>query len=1431
MEYNLRFYPSGSETATAAVRVETDDKFGLKKFSEEAEKLLKEIGYRAEDARRESDMIANQGLRKVLPELRKNYDNSPLGKVVYGYDGVMNEEKLFFNEEDAVSIILYALYASPRSDDKTNAEHQDNDLNSDGTVYRNPEGFTVTIDHKGDRYTDITKLSLIESSVGFCGAKFAAKKNGGAQALHCLLTKTVFGENITMPSPSTGIVEAEPERKYAGNCLYFETYFPYPRESYSTNSCICNDEDGNMFEEIASDAYLLSDEYGEYDEYDEFDEKEKIAVTAHLFFEETEEGFTFSVLINGKLYKKISKTDEAVIFYCTPLSFAEPIAENFVQGENKNDIVFRKINGQYLTGELFLKSDLSKCKAVGAGIDMPPIPENVKNMKQSDVFDFYRKCVGALYKAFENPEKYFTTKYQWLPEKHVTQWSETTLNGFATDNPPACQVNIKRVDDCKHAFSLGDALITVKASVPLGNLDFEPVFNVPFPNFIVDSVAFTVNEGTVAILPFCGNLLVRITNAETGKIYEGAFGLLKTSPDFDSTGIPSNLLFNRDPVSVNKNIKLYGKIKDAIVKLGIKNCEALLDNTVETRRDAISKALYSKEGMVPDENVVSAAVQLYHEYERTKRIPNIAIVGQAGTGKSTLAKNLGKIFNKDILHLTPSDFRGGFLGHTKFEVVNRLAEAAKNNQIIFLDEAYQLMKDEFGAEAVTLLLPLMSGDQAKIEASLDRAQGDAITIDFGDVETGREGYIKRTNQKTGQSSEEPIEPGIVPIWISGYENEVRIMINQNQGLYRRLKKVVIKNPVTSELLKQFNEGLEKFAEGGDRTARNAAALKKYFDENGVESLKKYFSWGSQPQNSKYFANHAGVKIFIGSCIDSIDFGKELGPQIEDIIIASKHEIKRQLSSVRNEKTENVSDAVDTINVITDIDTRFSDLVGCNSQIAYMQSIIEMLVNKCIYDNYNINVPKGALMEGLPGVGKTFIARAMAGELQERFQEEASDKRFGFVSVSGSELGNKPASYIASIFNTAEEYDAFVLFIDEADAIAKNRNENRYYDRYLELIKQMDGIEKNSNVFILAATNAPENLDPAFVRSGRIDKNLVFDLPDKDSRKVLAKRGIKRRLKTLVNFDPTGKDSDIDLISALVAKRTLGYTAGDIENVINTAFIMYHQFIRYSANVNGQGSFINKEFFRSYPFIKYNKSCGRLEISIKDNNEIEDIAVKELYRFIDEEIERKVMGAPNYVKRESDFNTDANGNCSSIAVHEVGHAIMSLMVGEKFDSITTIPRGDALGYVSNSELEQITKSDFIKRIRVGMGGRIAEEIIYGKDNVSVGALSDMRKATDCARKMIEMWGFSDEFGFMSLSVSTGKYLGNDRCYLCSETFREKSDIAVHEFLQKLYSETFGMLSDKKALIENLAKRVFDEETMTGEDFRKVYEEELNRQTKK
>lgn len=1077
---------------------------------------------------------------------------------------------------------------------------------------------------------------------------------------------------------------------------------------------------------------------------------------AHMFIEATEDSVQFKVLVDNKLQNKISYVVGNSLTYCfTPFETSLHQEDVFVSPDRcTTDIVFNNTDGVYICNSDFGFSGMSVT---------PPALPAFEDMTAAASQDLFGQLVRLYFDSCGTAQIYKNGRFTF------TRYAGTDIFYAQYEDIHILGRMEKCYTNCPDIY-------------------FYESFDSPYSLFI-NSVELKTDHSVTSLYGFSKSDLDIRFNDGTNEPVEVTFSELKKHNMFINTpNIPDNIYFyNNSFYCIFDKLSIMTAIAKQVATLGAARLAALSSPHFLEDPFEMQNAIYEA-NMTPDPDVVAKAVEIKKCFNRTGVIPNIAIIGEAGCGKSTLIKKLGKVFDKEVLCLSPSDLKGAYVGHTKGEVLEKLVLAMKENKIFFIDEVYELMTDSFGREAISLLLPLMTGDRTSAEARIDKEH---ISVDFltGEVE------------RNGNYESYPDTKGVPPIWIAGYEDDVRLMLSQNQGLFRRFERLTLKPPHTRELYSDLLKKLEiKLSTPESEAIYNC--IKKLFEDN-KKLIMNYFRWGNQPQNSKYFANYAGVEKLLNSCIDRLPLDKsedELRSELESIISGSKRDIKRQLATLKRKSgtvDTKVNDA-DRIEIISDIDTRFSDLVGCENQIEYMRSIIRLLVNNSRYDSYNITVPKGALLKGLPGVGKTFISRAFAGEMQEAFEREAPDKRVGFMALSAPALTSRETDFISTVFDAAEEYDFCVIFIDEVDAIAIDRRINPYYSHYLELIKQMDGIEKRSNFFILAATNAPERLDPAFIRSGRVDKELEFLLPDKEARSILAERAIASRIRLLNNFVYSDHKASVRELSESISKHTLKYTAGDIENVINAAFIMYD----------------NDE---QEPTAK----CESGSKSIKFGHSELD----RLYGHIREAIEIRNIGERNPSAKENAFKVDANDNsCSATAIHEVGHALVSILCGEKpFDKITILPRGNALGYVShNSEGLQMNKKALKDRIRVAMGGRIAEALVYGDEYVSSGASQDMTVATNLARYMVETIGFTDDLGFMTLVKSTSNFLGGKE-YTCSDAFRERSDEAVCRLLRDLYSETVNMLSDKKELIISLAERVFNAETMSGSEFIEAYNE--------
>lgn len=1216
------------------------------------------------------------------------------------------------------------------------------------------------IDYKGSRYTDISEVSILETEriviepvrpddmddyiEDEYPVRVCAKKDGYNTTVYFFgLRMSGNSSPFCYGSNSRGLVEVKENQLHIGMYGY----------SWGLDRCaaeqdvLCRECDG--------------------------DDQE------HVFCETDGNNVTFSILLDGKLYPKIVRTDEKVVFYNTHLYICST-DKQWEIGKSGKDVIFENRDGEYRY--VTENQEIAHSRFGGVTFIPPQMPGSVN---RDSARRLCRKYMRALYAAFFGAEEYTT------PDGYQFRHKEGT-------------------EDILCALT-EDFLLEGKLSVSLKEDYFEDC-NFEKADIAIERAGFTENDVNIALVPKGTSSPLEIDVYDMGKkkSYHGIFDELRKRSSFPDGDLPQTLRLGRSFSSFGTDMEIYKTIKKALIAYGVHNIIPKPDPKRQVSRQEVRSRLYDGD-MIEDEEVISLAQEMHRQFLRTGTIPNIALVGEAGTGKTELAGRLAGLFGKGLLSVSASDLKAPFTGWGVKTVAEKILQAAIEKKVLFIDEAYTLMEDKDGREAVSILLPFMTGDRKKAEAEYG-AGTIYKTLSF-DFEEGK-------GKKDGSTFD--IGHEVPPIWVAGYEDDIRLMISKNQGLFRRLKRVTVKTPTTDELYRELLNLLDKKQKDmhTDNDLWDACDILIQQFEDNKRQIKRFLGWGAQPQNSRYFANHAGIRSFLSRCIDGIDFEKpknDIAAQIANIITLTKRDIKHQIDTIRRKGGNGFGDNYDAseqVAMVSDIDTRFRDLKGCDNQIGYMRDIISMLLEKSRYEGLNINIPKGALLLGMPGVGKTFIARAMAGELQEAFG--GTNQRVGFMSLSAPELITRPVSFIGSIFDAAEEYDVCVIFIDEVDAIAKNRFQNESYSHFIELIKQMDGIEQRSNVFILVATNAPESLDPAFTRSGRIDKELSFTLPDKAVRVELAKGNLVKRCGALRNFvysvsdAGTGRNADrrmeesceknrkgIKMLAEKIAEITRGYTPGDIENIINEAFIRY----------------VREE----------HPEPGIPKLPHRNASEFGNAELDCLYGHIYEAVERKKIGDPHPADREEHFSIEKNDqSCSSVSIHEVGHAVVSRLYGcEPFEKITSLPRGSALGYVMLSQKAPVTKRDYKNRIRCAMGGRIAEELVYGEENISVGAGEDMKTATGFARAMVEKFGFADEFGFMALREDTAQYLGRSE-YSCSESFRRQSDEAVSRLLKKLYEETADKLADKKELIIKLARKVFEEETMTGEKFIRYYE---------
>ncbi len=761
---------------------------------------------------------------------------------------------------------------------------------------------------------------------------------------------------------------------------------------------------------------------------------------------------------------------------------------------------------------------------------------------------------------------------------------------------------------------------------------------------------------------------------------------------------------------------------------------------------------------------------LIENYKKNKHIPSIALLGSAGVGKNTFAKGLAERFGATLVIKTPSDLKGAYVGQTKasifdlFKGIKKDFENDKKPRILLIDEVYGLMGDEFGREAVSILLPIMSGDTDTIER----------------------GKEYKDDEDTDKSTTLKIADTHCTIWIAGYELPTRQMLQNNLGLYRRLEVLSLRTPTVDRLM----EVLMKDIEGGNIT------------EDQKQMLKGFIAWATMPEYTVYFANYAGIKKITAQI--------NAGRKIEDIISEYKKEIEAQYRAavlMSEEERRKAAVLIPLFKSASDFDE--VEVIGYDSLKGRMNQIVDQLFNKDEYCEKGIDISKGILFVGPPGTGKSHMAKYMAWKLQDTYRiYENKDRRIGFIPVVATELSNPDK--VDRLFEAAKEYDDCIIFIDEIDAIAKRREENQFSPAMIRLMTEMDGFGSSSGILVLAATNAPESLDPAMKRPGRFDSILEIDLPEMEDRKdlirfYLEKKEAYKKLKEVAEkqaketkeeskedpIDEPIEESIKDPIEKLIeeiGKQTVGCSAVEIKTIINNTALKLE--------------LDNREF-------------GNQQHSLDDWQ-------KELI----EQIDTLLIGEKGELTDNRTFDPQKNEGESATAIHEVGHALVSILEYPEerpFVEITIMPRGDALGYVKpdSSNNHAQTKEKLLKDVRVSLGGRIAEEIFYGRDNVSAGAISDIRKATLIVQRMVEEYGMSDVVGPMAIVATEHTYLGGHRNYICTDEMRTIAEKEEQRILKEQYQITLKMLQEKKKMIEDMARKVFDEKTMSGDEFTEYY----------
>merc|ERR1712166_445656 len=428
------------------------------------------------------------------------------------------------------------------------------------------------------------------------------------------------------------------------------------------------------------------------------------------------------------------------------------------------------------------------------------------------------------------------------------------------------------------------------------------------------------------------------------------------------------------------------------------------------------------------------------------------------------------------------------------------------------------------------------------------------------------------------------------------------------------------------------------------------------------------------------------------------------------------------------------------------DVRFDDVRGVDEALAELEEIVEYLKNPEKFTRLGGKLPRGLLLTGPPGTGKTLLAKAIAGEAQVPFFF-ASGSQFEEVYVG---LG---AKRVRELFEAAKKKSPCIIFIDEIDAVGGSRklkDQSALKMTLNELLVQMDGFEDNSGIIVIGATNFIESLDQALLRPGRFDKHITVSLPDVGGRKEILEMYAKK----------TKLDPNVDL--NIIARGTTGFSGADLSNLMNQAAL--------KASVDGLSSI-------TMSVLEYAK-------------------------------DKILMGA----ERKTAVITKETAKCT--AYHEAGHALVAVMTdgAMPIHKATIMPRGSSLGMVTMlPEGDQTSQS--IKQMKammdVAMGGRVAEELILGKENTTSGASSDIASATNIARNMVTKYGFSDEIGLVRYGGTTGQEHA-------SEETRNKIDSEVKKLTDSSFKRAREILTKYSKQHHLLAKTMLEYETLTGDE---------------